>query len=37
MIYDKLNSDTVKDTIVHFRPHLGDLKDLEIIVVDKRE
>ncbi len=37
MIYDKLNADTVKDTIIHFRPHLGDVKNLEIKVVDKRE
>ena len=37
MMYDKLNADTVKDTIIHFRPHLGDVKDLNIKVIDNRE
>lgn len=37
MMYDKLTEATVKDTIVHFRPHIGDMKDLKIKVVDNRE
>lgn len=37
MIYDTLTPVTVKDTIIHFRPHLGDVKDLDIKVVDNRE
>lgn len=35
MIYNKLNPDTVKDTILHFRPNL-DVKGLDIKVVDRR-
>ncbi len=35
MIYDKLTVETVKDTLLHFRPSL-DVKDLEIKVVDNR-
>lgn len=37
MIYDKLTEETVKDTIIHFRPHLGEIKNLEIKVIDNRE
>jgi len=35
MIYSKLNEKTVKDTILHFRPHL-DVKELNICVKDNR-
>lgn len=36
MIYDKLTPETVKKTILHFRPHL-DVKGIEVKVVDNRK
>jgi len=37
MMYDELNAETVKDTILHFRPHLGAMKNLNVKVIDNRE
>lgn len=34
-IYKELNPATVKDTILHFRPHL-DVKGIDVKVVDNR-
>lgn len=37
MIFNELTEETVKNSILHFRPHLGDIKDLNITVIDNRE
>jgi len=37
MIYDELNPENVRKTIIHFRPHLGNIRNLNVKVIDKRE